>query len=366
MCTSTHFFLGANSGRGFQSLFDRFCEPADFDDLLVLKGSAGCGKSTMMRRIGEAMEERGEEVEYLHCSGDPDSLDGVHIPRLRTAVVDGTSPHVVEPKYPAAVERYVNLGAYWDLAGIKGEREAVTQWSEACSAAYRRAYRALGAARQMEDSAAALAAEGMDFDKLQRRTDGILARELRGRGGGGADRWRFLGSLTCRGPVWRFDTAGALCPKIYQIQDSYGLAWPMLERIHAAARARGFRAVVCPSPEHPDRIEHLLLPELWLAFVTSREGMVYDGPAYRRVRVDAMIPAAYCKRFRSRLRFTRRMVQVLREEGMAALGEAKAAHDQLEAVYHPHVDFDGVAGLTARELERMERRLEALGEGPRP
>ena len=139
MCTSTHFFLGANSGRGFQSLFDRFCEPADFDDLLVLKGSAGCGKSTMMRRIGEAMEERGEEVEYLHCSGDPDSLDGVHIPRLRTAVVDGTSPHVVEPKYPAAVERYVNLGAYWDLAGIKGEREAVTQWSEACSAAYRRA-----------------------------------------------------------------------------------------------------------------------------------------------------------------------------------------------------------------------------------
>ena len=166
--------------------------------------------------------------------------------------------------------------------------------------------------------------------------------------------------------MWRFDTAGALCPKIYQIQDSYGLAWPMLERIYAAARARGFRAVVCPSPEHPDRIEHLLLPELGLAFVTSREGMVYDGPAYRRVRVDAMIPAAYCKRFRSRLRFTRRMVQVLREEGMAALGEAKAAHDQLEAVYHPHVDFDGVAGLTARELERMERRLEALGEGPRP
>ena len=61
MCTSTHFFLGANSGRGFQSLFDRFCEPADFGDLLVLKGSAACGKSTMMRRIGEAVEERGEE-----------------------------------------------------------------------------------------------------------------------------------------------------------------------------------------------------------------------------------------------------------------------------------------------------------------
>ena len=30
-----------------------------------------------MRTIGKAMEERGEEVEYLYCSGDPGSLDGV-------------------------------------------------------------------------------------------------------------------------------------------------------------------------------------------------------------------------------------------------------------------------------------------------
>ena len=28
MKNATHFFLGANSGLGFQSLFPRFCEPA--------------------------------------------------------------------------------------------------------------------------------------------------------------------------------------------------------------------------------------------------------------------------------------------------------------------------------------------------
>lgn len=93
MNTATHFFLGANSGRGFQNLFQRFCAPEDHHDLVVLKGGPGSGKSTLMKKIGEAMEERGEVVEYLHCSGDPDSLDGVHIPRIRTAVVDGTAPH---------------------------------------------------------------------------------------------------------------------------------------------------------------------------------------------------------------------------------------------------------------------------------
>lgn len=98
MATATHFFLGANSGRGFQSLFDLFCTPDDHYDLLVLKGGPGVGKSTMMRRIGAAMEERGEQVEYLYCSGDPKSLDGVHIPRIRTAIVDGTAPHGRETK----------------------------------------------------------------------------------------------------------------------------------------------------------------------------------------------------------------------------------------------------------------------------
>lgn len=90
---TTHFFLGANSGQGFQNLFPRFCDPEAHHDLIVLKGGPGAGKSTMMRRIGKAMEDRGEDIEYLYCSGDPDSLDGVHIPRIRTAIVDGTAPH---------------------------------------------------------------------------------------------------------------------------------------------------------------------------------------------------------------------------------------------------------------------------------
>ena len=93
MAITTHFFLGANSGQGFQSLFPRFCAPEKHYDLLVLKGGPGAGKSTMMRAIGQAMEKKGEQVEYLYCSGDPSSLDGVHIPRIRTAVVDGTAPH---------------------------------------------------------------------------------------------------------------------------------------------------------------------------------------------------------------------------------------------------------------------------------
>ena len=69
MTNTTHFFLGANSGRGFQSLFPQFCAPQRHYDLLVLKGGPGAGKSTMMKTIGAAMEAVDKWKEGLKQTG---------------------------------------------------------------------------------------------------------------------------------------------------------------------------------------------------------------------------------------------------------------------------------------------------------
>ena len=97
MAQVTHFFAGANSGDGFQNLFSEIVDLEDTYDLMVLKGGLGVGKNTFMREIGRTMEDAGTPVEYLWCSGDPDSLDGVVLPELRCAVVDGTAPHGTAP-----------------------------------------------------------------------------------------------------------------------------------------------------------------------------------------------------------------------------------------------------------------------------
>ena len=46
-----------------------------------------------MRKVAQAAEDKGLSVEYIQCSGDPDSLDAVVFPALNTAIVDGTAPH---------------------------------------------------------------------------------------------------------------------------------------------------------------------------------------------------------------------------------------------------------------------------------
>ena len=176
------------------------------------------------------------------------------------------------------------------------------------------------------------------------------AAELRRRGGeAGKTTRRFLGSITHKGYIWRFDSVDALCPKVYELADSWELAGEMLARLHRAAADNGWDTIVCCVPEEPGRIEHLLIPGLGLAFVTSRPGMEYGQKPFRRVRLDAMTEP----QGKARLRFQTRMAALLREEGAAALKDAKANHDKLEAVYNPYVDFDGVRTLAALEAGRL-------------
>ena len=58
-----YFFLGANSEEGFFSLYDQLLG-GRLDDLMILKGGPGCGKSTFLRSLNLMNREiRGCRVE---------------------------------------------------------------------------------------------------------------------------------------------------------------------------------------------------------------------------------------------------------------------------------------------------------------
>ena len=114
------YFLGANSRRGFFSLYDQF--PPEGSFLHVIKGGPGTGKSTLLKAIADRAEARGLEVHRVLCSGDPDSLDGVAIPTLALAWVDGTAPHITEPGLFGVTGDYWNLTRFLTVPFSDGER----------------------------------------------------------------------------------------------------------------------------------------------------------------------------------------------------------------------------------------------------
>ena len=352
------YFLGANAPTGFYSLYDRMLPPEGAEAIYILKGGPGCGKSTLMRRVAQQLAQAGESVEYILCSGDPASLDAVVLPRLKAALVDGTAPHVVEPKYPGLVEQYVNLGLGYDRAGLQGIRRELQSCMTGYKEHYQRAYRCLGAAAQIrEDMRAMLITDALE-EKMAKRARGILKRELKPRRDArpGQVKQRFLGAVTHQGVLTLYGTAAAQCTRVYQLSDRYGLAHLLLSHLLTGAAAGGYDVVACPDPMAPERLAHLLVPQVGLAFVSAAPGEPQPGPVCRRIRLESMAEQELLGLCRPRLRFARKVSDALVEEAVASLAQAKAMHDHLEELYHPYVDFT----LAEQAGERIAQELLAL------
>ena len=108
------YFPGANTPNGFHSYYDYILKSHEANRIIILKGGPGTGKSTFMKKISRHLSSLGYQTEILHCSSDPNSLDGVCSREIGFLILDGTAPHIVDPKCPGAVDEIINLGECWD------------------------------------------------------------------------------------------------------------------------------------------------------------------------------------------------------------------------------------------------------------
>ena len=351
------YFLGANSAQGFASLYAQWIDQSRTQAFYAIKGGAGCGKSTLMAGIARSLEAQGYAVEYIRCSGDPDSLDGISIPGKGAAMVDGTAPHRIDPAYPGATGHYVDLGAGYDRRALFPLREKIVAAARAYQVCYPQAYRRFqAAAESLRRGRAPLHTEGA-AEKTKKRAGALLQREAGGdRPGRGRVSRRFLGGLTCKGSLLLEDTVSALCDHGYQIRDDCGLADLLLRELEAGFLDRGCDVVACLDPMRPERLAHLLVPERKAAFLTGP----VSGLDCRTIRTESLVDKETWREGRGFLRLSLRVAEELVEEGIGFLAQAKARHDELEDLYHPHVDFSLCQDLT----DRLTREILALPDVP--
>lgn len=265
-----------------------------------------------------------------------------------------TTPHVVEPQCPGVVERYIDLSGFYDRAGLQPLKGDILAATAEYQGHYKRVYRCLGAAGELRRDMNELLDTEEVRRRLAKRAAGIIGRELKKPAQGeGRLRQRFLSAVTHKGTVTLWHTVEAQAGHVYELADNYGLAHHMLNPILTAGLAAGHDAVACPDPMAPDRLAHVIFPTLSLAFVTSTQEAPWPHHAYRRLRLDAMADADTFRLNRPRLRFTRRVAAALSKEGVSALAQAKAAHDRLEAMYNPYVNFDRVAKLADQTADQL-------------
>ena len=105
----------------------------------------------------------------------------------------------------------------------------------------------------------------------------------------------------------------------------------------------------------PSRIEHLLIPQLGIGFITSTNAHYYE----RNDDQDIVIDTSDYLNFKELDRFKNDMKEASSrylsalERGIAYIARAKATHDELEKYYVPNMDFTKIENCRDKLIERI-------------
>ncbi len=340
---AVQYFLGANTAGGFHSLYDELTDGRIADYVWHIKGGPGNGKSTFMRRVADAAEKAGQTVEYVMCSGDPDSLDGIFIKETRVAYVDATSPHVSEPRLPGAAGRYLDLSAFY---------KKTAKYDEAAAARCFRDYRAQYAQAGSLLDAAVKCAPGNVPGLIDETVTGAVrslaaeaAEHFPVREADAGVRRVFLGAFTWKGPLF-FPALAESCGSLRLLRSRFGLEAVFLEALAAICRRRKLYTILCPDPLDPALPAGVLIPEVRVAYHRAFGGA--DIPGAETLDLDECIPKT--RAADPTVREREGLYASLLRMAVKSLAAAKQTHDRLEQIYHPAVDFSALDRFTMEHI----------------
>jgi len=343
------YFAGGNTAKGFVSQFDSVFQ--GLDRLYILKGGPGNGKSTFIRSIANSLEQRGQPVELIRCSSDPDSFDGVIARKLRIGIVDGTAPHVIEPKIPGAVDVYVNLGAAWDTAKLARRKDSIASIQAAVSEAYAKAYRCFAEALAIHDEWEMIYIRNTDFEAAEQLTAKLIqtifsdsrldktAFEVH----------RFLGAATPIGSVDCIPSLTADIKKRYFLKGRPGTGKStLLGKIADTGRQRGYDTEIYHCGFDPKSLDMVIFPELSIALFDSTAPHEYfpERPSDEIIDLyELAVKPGTDEAYAEQLAAIQSRYAAAIKQGIAHLAEAKRNRDQLEQLYVDATDFNQVDEL---------------------
>ena len=364
-CKIRHLFPGGNTTQGFFSYYDNIISQEEATRIICLKGGPGVGKSTYMKRIGKVMEEKDYRIEYLHCSSDPDSLDGIVLPDIKVAIVDGTSPHVVDPKNPGAVDEIIHLGDYWNEKGIRKNRKQIIQVGSAICKLFNRAYKYLAASKYLYNDILLIQQDAVNKSGVYIEADKIINDILIDKTVSekvGKIRKLFASAITPKGFVNHLDSVIGCSDKIYKVVGEPGTyTSKLLSIIMDESVRRGFdvEAFYCPI-DPVNKLEHLVIKELGVAFITSNDFHNVDVIDSITIDMNKYIDYTILNQYFDVLQYDYRLYKELLNSGIKTIRDAKKSHDYLESLYIPHMDFDKVKENEDKVLERILEYAEEL------
>lgn len=330
-----HMFAGVNAPGGFFSRFDHIMEESADGRKIFIKGGPGMGKSTLMKKVVRRAADEGLECEVFHCSSDPASIDGVHVPALKTAILDATAPHNCDPVYPCIGGEIFDVSVHIQKEKFRPDPEEVVFQTKRKKRAFAKGYRYLSAALPLLRQTDSEYMENTDVRGIYEAAERLAERVFGTASCDGKKDGRelFVSAITPEGFVNYGDTVfgDTYC---VAVKGSYGTAM-FVRRFAEIARIRGFSPIIFHCPMRPDeKAEHVYIPQFRFSLTT------YDY--YTHAATGEMIDLDEYVDYAPGMGESCSYAGTLMQRAIDAFGEAKTAHGFLEKFYVDAMDFEAL------------------------
>ncbi|WP_395940585.1 PRK06851 family protein [Bacillus sp. HMF5848] len=362
--TIRNYYASGNTARGSFSLFDSNLE--DLDMIYILKGGPGTGKSSLMKTIGYKWLDLNYDIEFLHCSSDNNSVDGLIIPELKVGIVDGTAPHIIEPKFPGVIEQYINLGVAWNTQELKNNKDQIKQLTKSVNKAFSTAYTLFGEALIIHDEWEKIYIDNIDFNACNKLTEELIDTFFKSTLTKTSKvRHRFLGAATPKGPVDFIEDLTVDVPQRYFIKGRPGSGKStMLKKLVTQAQERGYDVEVYHCGFDPNSLDMVIMRELGIAIFDStaphehfpsREGDSIIDMYEKTIKSDTD------EKYADKITDVAKRYKEKMQEGTSYLAQAKQIHDKLESFYVQAMDYSVVDRIRKQieiEIEKQVAKID--------
>jgi len=351
-----YVLTSSNTNQGFYTFIPELIR--GLRKIYILKGAAGSGKSTFIRLLGESLSEKGYEIEFWISALDPVNPDGVYIPRLGSAIINGSLPQPIDPRYPGATGHIIYLGEYRNNKELNGKTSLIIELIDRQEEQHNKAYEILHNASKAREQVKAAASSCLNMGNIKKLIAELASELLREQPG---EKHYFASAVTADGVVNYVDEISQECKRRYILKGPPGSGKSLvLTELAQLAREKGHFVEYYHSGFDVESIVMIIIPNLQLALIDGGNMELSIKPWDIVIDMTVYLDNYNPEEAALRSSEAYRNYELLMLEAQGLLENAQVTLKEIKKIFTGMMDFEQ---LDRRRQEVLE---EIISNGSRP